>query len=214
MKSTEFQSHIENINNCVRCPDVVGPPVSGSVEGSKILHIGQAPGPHEARIGRPFAYTAGKKLFHWFSLIGIDEEDYRNKVCMSAMLRCFPGKGIKGAKGDRTPSITELANCRPFLDFEFSYNQPELVIPIGRFAIGAFKKKFTMNDTIGLTEQGSFTDPVTSLELQFDWIALPHPSGLNVWVERPEGKKLLYNALNLIAEHPVIKKTFPGVHAL
>ncbi len=203
---TDPSEYVSSLLSCRLCSTVAGTPVSGFTDGSPVLHIGQAPGPHEAKFGKPFAYTAGKRLFQWFSLIGISEDDYRKKVCMSAMLRCFPGKGKNGSRGDRTPSAEELNNCFRYLDAEFARNRPGLIIPIGRFAIAPFKKKFTMNDTIGILHRGTW--PVTGEE--FDWIALPHPSGLNVWVEKPEGRVLLHRSLKLISEHPVIQELFPG----
>ncbi|HSN16293.1 MAG TPA: hypothetical protein VLT61_16790, partial [Anaeromyxobacteraceae bacterium] len=39
-------------------PRGFGPPVHGAPVASRILLVGQAPGPHEARFGRPFAWTA------------------------------------------------------------------------------------------------------------------------------------------------------------
>ncbi|MEO5969899.1 MAG: uracil-DNA glycosylase family protein [Bdellovibrionia bacterium] len=48
------------------CPKMVGPPVHGAVIATPIFLIGQAPGPREGKLGRPFAYTAGKTLFRWF----------------------------------------------------------------------------------------------------------------------------------------------------
>ena len=89
--------------------------------------VGQAPGPHEAEQRRPFAYTAGRRLFAWFDQIGISEDDFRRRVHIAAVIRCFPGKDAKSG-GDRVPDQTEIANCAAHLDREIAILRPELVI--------------------------------------------------------------------------------------
>lgn len=166
--------------------------------------MGQAPGPHEERLGRPFAYTAGKTLFKWLASIGISEDTYRAHVNMSAVCRCYPGKG-KAKSGDRVPSRKEIENCRQYLKFEFEWHKPELVIPIGRLAIQeVFGTPLPLAETIGRQ---------VSLELfglRFDCIALPHPSGLNAWNNMEPGKMLIQEALRLIAQHPAVKRDLAG----
>src|ERR687898_610395 len=78
-------------------------------------------------IGKPFAWTAGKMLFKWFSSIGLDEERFRGRVYMAAVCRCFPGK--RPAGGDRVPDPDEIANCSSWLDAEIAINRPRLVLP-------------------------------------------------------------------------------------
>ena len=80
-----------------------GIPVVGNPIESKIILIGQAPGIKEGDLKRPFAWTAGKNMFKWFSSIGINEEKFRNSIYMSAVCRCYPGKNAKGS-GDRVPT--------------------------------------------------------------------------------------------------------------
>ena len=75
---------------------MIGPVVSGAPVLSPVMLIGQAPGAHEGPAGRPFAWTAGKTLFRWFGEVGISEAEFRERVYMAAVCRCFPGKGAKG----------------------------------------------------------------------------------------------------------------------
>ncbi|EQA45429.1 uracil-DNA glycosylase, family 4 [Leptospira broomii serovar Hurstbridge str. 5399] len=176
-----------------------GNPVHGCVPGSKILSLGQAPGIHEERFGRPFAYTAGKTLFKWFASIGVEEELYRSKVTMSAVCRCFPGKA---KSGDRKPDASEIENCSRYLEFEVRFNRPELIIPIGKLAIDQMleDKKYKLDGVIGKKFRRKFHG------VELDWIPLPHPSGLNVWNHTAEGKILIGKALDLIRTHPIVKK--------
>ena len=75
-----------------------GPPIHGLPIQSKVMLIGQAPGFKEIEVLRPFAWTAGKKLFSWFDKIGMAERSYRKSVYMSAICRCYPGKKIPNKK--------------------------------------------------------------------------------------------------------------------
>ena len=75
---------------------MTGPPVTGSPVVSPVVLIGQAPGPKEIEANKPFAWTAGKTLFGWFSRIGLEEDVFRSRIYMAAVCRCFPGKNPKG----------------------------------------------------------------------------------------------------------------------
>ncbi|MCE9500911.1 MAG: uracil-DNA glycosylase [Leptospira sp.] len=180
---------------------MIGPPISGCVPKTKIISIGQAPGIHEARFMKPFSYTAGKTLFKWISSIGVEEEEFRRKVNMSAVCRCFPGKA---KSGDRKPDKTEIKNCSSFLEFEIRHHKPGLVIPIGKLAIDliAGTNLSKLDDVIG----NSFRQTLSGVD--FEWIPLPHPSGLNVWNHSEKAKRLIKRALKLIAENETFKEAF------
>ena len=59
---------------------MIRPVITGESVLSPILSIGQAPGIHEAKVMRPFGWTAGKTLFKWFEQIGVEEETFRQRV--------------------------------------------------------------------------------------------------------------------------------------
>jgi len=169
-------------------PSVVGEPVV-----SKILLVGQAPGVKEPELGRPFAWTAGKTLFKWFSSIGLEEAVFRQKVYMSAVCRCFPGKNPKG--GDRVPSKDEIESCSQWLNAEIKLLKPGLLIPVGKLAITQYTPCKKLVDVIGKQH---------SIEIwgrTMDVIPLPHPSGASTWHRMEPGKTLLREALNIIKSH-------------
>jgi uracil-DNA glycosylase len=85
---------------------MVRPVVTGKPVMSPIMLIGQAPGVREGPAGKPFAWTAGKTMFGWFSFLGLSEDAFRDRIYMSAVCRCFPGKADGG--GDRVPSDEEV----------------------------------------------------------------------------------------------------------
>lgn len=194
--------HREEVLGCRRCESVVGPSVIGPANVSAIYAIGQAPGPHEAKKGRPFGHTAGKALFGWFERIGVDEGSYRERVYIAAVARCFPGKA--SGQGDRLPNAAEIEACRPFIAREVELLRPELVIPIGRLAIAEVlgQKRFQLKDVVGKELRASFHG------VEVDVIPLPHPSGLSAWPKVEPGKTLLTRALDLLAAHPTWRATF------
>jgi len=171
------------------------PAVSGGAVFSRVMTVGQAPGDREPVIGRPFAWTAGKTLFRWFEgACGIREEQFRASVYMAAVCRCFPGKNPAG--GDRVPDAVEIGNCSRWLKRELDLLRPELVIPIGKLAIGQFVEVEKLSGVIGR----QFSVEVGGRRM--DVVPLPHPSGASTWHRSEPGKSLLEKALGLIVRHP------------
>jgi uracil-DNA glycosylase len=191
---TALLAHQDVLAHCRRCPRMQSTPVIGNPALSKVLLVGQAPGPKEPAIGKPFAWTAGKQLFKWFGGIGLDEEAIRGRVYMAAVCRCFPGKRPTG--GDRVPDPDEVANCSSWLDAEFAILRPRLVIAVGKLAIAQFMPVDKLDGVVGKLHRGKRN------RLAFDLAPLPHPSGASTWQHTEPGKTLLREALALIAAHP------------
>jgi len=177
---------------------MVGPVVTGQPIASPVMLVGQAPGTHEGPAGKPFAWTAGKTMFGWFASLGLSEDQFRSRVYMAAVCRCFPGKAASG--GDRVPAPDEIARCSKHLHAELRLLKPRLVIPVGRLAIEQVVLDFQpdtekLADIIGEPRRGELAGET------FDVIALPHPSGASTWHRTEPGKTLLARALACIARH-------------
>ncbi len=187
----------------LRLPGFCGPPVHGPAIPSRIFLLGQAPGPHEARFGRPFAWTAGKTLFSWFERsFGAPEEEVRARIYIAAVVRCFPGKTAAG--GDRLPSPEEILASRPFIEREIAALRPGLVIAVGRLAIAeVLGDPGPLADVVGRTLHAQFHGQ------ELDVICLPHPSGASTWFKLEPGKTLLARALRRLGRHPEIRRAFP-----
>jgi uracil-DNA glycosylase len=181
-------------------PRGFGAPVHGPAVDSRVFLMGQAPGPHEARLGRPFAWTAGKTLFRWLEeATGAGESAVRERVYISAVVRCFPGKTAAG--GDRVPTAAECALWRGFVEQEVAILQPQLVVPVGRLAIGeVLGTTAPLAEVIGKRYRAGFHG------VELDVIPLPHPSGASTWFKVEPGRTLLGKALGLLAEHPTARK--------
>ena len=174
------------------------PVVVGRAVASKVILVGQAPGDKEPKLGRPFAWTAGKTLFKWFDAsLGWTEDEVRNRIYFAAVCRCFPGKRPEG--GDRVPAPDEIANCSAWLEREFALLQPTLVLPVGKLAISQFLGERPLIETIGKKF------PITYRGHATECIPLPHPSGASPWHRMEPGRTLLNRALALVAKHEAVR---------
>ena len=186
-------THQAKLKRCRRCPEMHKPVVIGTPVMSQVLLIGQAPGHKEIEICKPFAWTAGKTLFKWFSTIGLEEQEFRERVYMAAVCRCFPGKNPKG--GDRVPNPQEIANCASWLIDEIQLLRPKLILPVGKLAISQFMPVMKLDTIVGQKY---------SMEIHgvnADLIPLPHPSGASTWHRKEPGVSLLRKALQHIKKH-------------
>jgi uracil-DNA glycosylase len=198
-KSNELlQRHVARLLRCRRCPRMQSTPVSGGAVISKVVVIGQAPGPREPTLKRPFAHTAGQTLFKWFEkFCGMNEADIRSRIYFAAVCRCFPGKSPGGT--DRVPAPDEIANCAPWMDEEIKILKPFLIIPVGRLAISQFLVCPKLELVIGNKYRGERAGH------QFELIPLPHPSGASPWHKIPPGKQLLEKAMRKISRHAAMR---------
>lgn len=192
----QLQQHQHKLQQCTLCPKMFGPAIHGLAIPSKVMLIGQAPGFKEIEVLRPFAWTAGKKLFSWFAAIGVDEKKFRTSVYMSAICRCYPGKKTKSAHGDRVPDKEEIKRCSRWLKAEIELLKPELIILVGKLAINQFMSIKKLDEVIGQTHR------LTINGHALDVIPLPHPSGASTWPLKEPGKTLLQQAMSQIKQHP------------
>src|SRR6266404_7017525 len=196
-KRLQLERHVAELLRCRRCPRMKSTPVSGGAIVSDIMVVGQAPGPREPTLKRPFAHTAGQTLFRWFEqFCGMNEAAVRSKIYFAAVCRCFPGKNSSG--GDRVPAPDEIRNCSSWMDDEIKILQPRLIIPVGRLAIVQFIECTKLDKVIGRKFR------VERARYPFDLIPLPHPSGASPWHKISPGKQLLERAMRKIARHPAI----------
>jgi uracil-DNA glycosylase len=192
-----LEQHVAQLRKCRRCPRMQSTPVSGGAVLSDVILVGQAPGPREPVLQRPFAHTAGRTLFQWFEkFCGMTESAARSTIYFAAVCRCFPGKNSSG--GDRVPTADEIGNCSSWLENEIKILRPRLVIPVGRLAIGQFIDCLKLEQVIGRSFR------VRRAGHEFDLIPLPHPSGASPWHKIPPGCELTVRAMRKIARHPAI----------
>lgn len=182
---------------------MIGPVVHGPAVLSKVILVGQAPGPREGSFNRPFAWTAGRTLFRWFEeAMRITEEQFRARVYIAAVARCFPGKASGG--GDRKPDAEEIVRCRTYLSGEVQILKPALVLAVGQLAI---------TEVLGKETVGKKLDTLVGRVVRTTWhgveldvVPLPHPSGASPWHKLEPGKTLLGHSLALVKRHPAMRE--------
>lgn len=188
--SSDLTALHDQMRHCRLCADAGYPITPRAIFSgpatARIMVVGQAPGGREVELGLPFSGPAGKRLFSWLAQAGFEEERFRREQYITAITKCYPGKGK--SRGDRVPTAAERALCAPFLARELELVQPELIIPVGGVAIRYFLGKVKLNDVIGQVYERDGRAI----------IPLPHPSGANIWLNRPQSKLLLQRALLLL----------------
>jgi uracil-DNA glycosylase family 4 len=110
-------------------------------EGSKdaeIMFIGEAPGFHEDRSGRPFVGRAGRLLDKLLSRIGLRRQD----VFIANVLKHRP-------PDNRGPNKDEIRACLPYLQRQIQIIKPKIIVPLGRYALEVFVKDKTISKSHG-----------------------------------------------------------------
>ncbi len=185
-----LHAQIRACRKCLEAGHWVAPgAVVSGAPTARVMTIGQAPGPTEAVVKRPFNAGSGRRLFQWLGEAGFDEATFRATQYMTAVTKCYPGKG-KATHGDRVPTKAEQALCRPWLEQELTLINPQLIIPIGKLAIGLF------------FEPGRALEDIIGTALKRDGrviIPLPHPSGASAWPNLPGNAARIKKAIALIA---------------
>ncbi|RME57767.1 uracil-DNA glycosylase [Candidatus Parcubacteria bacterium] len=105
----------------------------GSVE-SKVMFIGEAPGFHEDRLGRPFVGQAGQLLNQLLREIGWKREE----VYITNIVKRRP-------PGNRDPLPEEIVRYQGYLDRQIAVLDPKVIVPLGRFAMNYFLPEAKMS---------------------------------------------------------------------
>lgn len=178
--------------------EIYPPAVFSGSQPAAFMTIGQAPGITEMEVGRPFNAGSGTRLFGWLEKAGIEEKWFRKTQYMTSVTKCYPGRQSSGS-GDRVPTRAEQKLCRPYLDQEIEYVDPQVIIPIGRLAINLFfPRKLNLTEIIG-----------REVEQDGRWIVpLPHSSGASRWHQIKANRELINKAISLIRLHR--ERLFPG----
>jgi uracil-DNA glycosylase family 4 len=116
----------QELKDCQKCPlaatrtqVVFG---TGSADAD-LMFVGEAPGFHEDRQGKPFVGQAGKLLDKLLAEIGLE----RGQCFIANVLKCRP-------PGNRDPQPNEIDACKGHLFQQIELIEPRVVCTLGNFA--------------------------------------------------------------------------------
>ncbi len=100
-----------------------------------LVFVGEAPGEHEDREGRPFVGPAGELLDRMIGALGLD----RSQVYITTVVKTRP-------RENRTPRPDEAATCGPWLANELLAVRPKAIV-----ALGGTPAKHLLQTSTGIT---------------------------------------------------------------
>ncbi|MBC7232111.1 MAG: uracil-DNA glycosylase [Chloroflexi bacterium] len=139
---SELTDLYAEIAACQKCPLARGRTNTVPGEGpehAEVMFIGEAPGYHENRLGRPFVGAAGKFLEELLASINMRRSD----VYICNVIKCRP-------PNNRDPLPSEIEACRPYLDRQIELIKPRLIVTLGRYSMARFLPKATISKAHGI----------------------------------------------------------------
>ncbi len=94
---------------------------------AKIMVIGEAPGKDEDEQGEPFVGRSGQLLMKLFAEVGLERE---RDLYIVNTIKCRPPQ-------NRKPTQAEKEACRPFLDAQLAFIQPQIIVLCGATAVSS-----------------------------------------------------------------------------
>jgi DNA polymerase len=101
-------------------------PGEGSAD-TEVVFVGEGPGFHEDRLGRPFVGRAGDLLTKFLGTLRWQ----RDEVFITNVVKCRPPE-------NRDPEPDEVAACAPYLQRQLEILDPALIVTLGRHSLGRF----------------------------------------------------------------------------
>lgn len=117
---------------------------------SKIMLIGEAPGNHEDKTGRPFVGRAGQLLNNYLEAENISR---KKDIYITNIVKCHP-------PNNRKPRTDEAEACREYLEAQIKFIQPEIILLAG---VTAVKYVLGINEGITKIRGKSFDGPNNSI---------------------------------------------------
>ena len=127
MALDQLHNRIKECTSCGLCEGRTTVVPGEGPQNPKIMFIGEGPGFHEDRQGRPFVGPAGKFLEELLAAIDMERQD----VYITNIIKCRP-------PGNRDPLPEEVESCRPWLDEQINLLDPDLIVTLGRHSMARF----------------------------------------------------------------------------
>jgi len=135
-------------------------------EDAELMLVGEQPGDHEDREGRPFVGPAGRLLDEALEEAGVD----RTRVYVTNAVKHFKWQARGKRRIHAKPNWSEATACRPWLDGELEAVRPDVLVCLGATAAQAL-----LGRSFRVTKQRG--EPVES-DLAPHVLATIHPSAI------------------------------------
>jgi uracil-DNA glycosylase len=131
MSSEESLKEIAaEVSTCTKCDLCQGRTKAVPGEGNshaKVMFIGEGPGFHEDKQGRPFVGPAGHFLDELLASINLKRSD----VFITNVVKCRP-------PNNRDPLPEEINACNDYLDRQIAAIKPRVIVTLGRYSMAKF----------------------------------------------------------------------------
>ena len=131
MSSQEILKEVAvEVSTCTRCDLCKSRTRAVPGEGNphaKILFIGEGPGLHEDKQGRPFVGPSGQFLEELLKSINLKRSD----VFITNVVKCRPPE-------NRDPLPGEVGACNDYLDRQIAALKPKVIVTLGRVSMAKF----------------------------------------------------------------------------
>ena len=131
MSSEEILREVAaEVSTCSKCDLCKGRTKAVPGEGNphaKILFIGEGPGFHEDKQGRPFVGPSGQFLEELLKSINLKRSD----VFITNVVKCRPPE-------NRDPLPGEVGACNDYLDRQIAALKPRVIVTLGRISMSKF----------------------------------------------------------------------------
>jgi len=148
--------------------------------------FGQAPGKQEGIERLPWRGRAGQTLRRWLDM---DEAAFYSTFYCASVTRCYPGAAASG-RGDRTPTPAEQELCAFWREWELELTRPKLIIPVGGLAARRLLGVKSVTECVGARYELGHAAA----------IPLPHPSGASAWLNDPQNRARVAEAVATIRD--------------
>ena len=118
------------VSICTKCDLSKGRTKAVPGEGNphaRIMFIGEGPGFHEDRQGRPFVGPAGQFLEELLASINLKRAD----VFITNVVKCRP-------PGNRDPLPAQINACNNYLERQIAAINPQVIVTLGRVSMAKF----------------------------------------------------------------------------
>jgi uracil-DNA glycosylase family protein len=149
---------------------------------ARIMLIGEQPGDQEDKTEKPFVGPAGEILNRALADAGLD----RREVYVTNAVKHFAFEERGKRRIHRTPRVSEITACRPWMEAEIAQVAPEIIVCLGATAAKAiFGPQFHLTEQRGEFLPSRFSDQT---------LATYHPSAV-LRGDTAESRDQLYQML-------------------